>query len=86
VQFAGRDLLVVSPHEEYAYVSFAVLEEPARDALLALLPKFSSIVGRFPATSDLRSRVLRSASASDNLCFREEVVELARQALDVVKA
>ncbi len=86
VQFEGRDLLVVSPHEEYAYVSFAVLEESARDALLALLPKFPSIVGRFPATSDLRSRALRSASASDNLCFREEVVELARQALDVVKA
>jgi len=79
VRFQGRELLVVSPHEEYAYVSFSELRWPANDAICALLPLFPSItIARIPYNFALRS-VLRSTG--DNLRFRTELVELAERAL-----
>jgi hypothetical protein len=79
VQFQGRELLVVSPHEEYAYVSFSELRWPANDAICALLPLFASItIARIPYNFALRS-VLRSTG--DNLRFRTELVELAERVL-----
>jgi hypothetical protein len=79
VRFQGRELLVVSPHEEYAYVSFSELQWPAKDAISALLPLFPSItIARIPYNFALRS-VLRSTG--DNLRFRTELVELAERVL-----
>jgi hypothetical protein len=79
VRFQGRELLVVSPHEEYAYVSFSELQWPANDAICALLPLFPSItIARIPYNFALRS-VLRSTG--DNLRFRTELVELAERVL-----
>ncbi len=79
VRFQGRELLVVSPHEEYAYVSFSEQGQPARDAIAALLPSFPSVTNaRVPCSFALGS-VLRSTG--DNLRFREELVELAKRVL-----
>ncbi|HEX9134936.1 MAG TPA: hypothetical protein VF844_21845 [Ktedonobacteraceae bacterium] len=79
VRFGGRELLVVSPHEEYAYVSFSELRWPANDAISALLPLFPSITNaRIPYNFVLRS-LLRSTG--DNLRFRTELVELAERVL-----
>ncbi len=79
VRFGGRELLVVSPHEEYAYVSFSELRLPAKDAISALLPLFPSITNdRIPHNFVLRS-LLRSTG--DNLRFRTELVELAERVL-----
>jgi hypothetical protein len=79
VRFQGRELLVVSPHEEYAYVSFSELGQPTRDAIAALLPSFPGVTNaRIPCNFALGS-VLRSTG--DNLRFREELVELAERVL-----
>jgi hypothetical protein len=79
VRFEGRELLVVSPHEEFAYVSFSELRWPANDAISALLPLFPSItIARIPNNFVLRS-LLRSTG--DNLRFRTELGELAERVL-----
>jgi hypothetical protein len=79
VRFQERELLVVSPHEEYAYVSFSELGQPARNAIAALLPSFPGVTdARIPCNFALGS-VLRSTG--DNLRFREELVELAERVL-----
>jgi hypothetical protein len=79
VRSQGRELLVVSPHDEYAYVSFSELGQPARDVILALLPSFPGITNaRIPGNFALGS-VLRSTG--DNLRFRQELVELAERVL-----
>ncbi len=68
VRFGGRELLAVTPHEEYAYVSFSELSQPARDAIAALLPSFPGITdARIPCNFAQRP-VLRSTG--DNLRFR----------------
>jgi len=77
VRFGERELLVVSPHEEYAYVSFSELGQPAHNAIAALLPSFPGVTdARIPCNFALGS-VLRSTG--DNLRFREELVELAER-------
>jgi hypothetical protein len=79
VRFEGRELLVVSPHQEYAYVSFSELRWPAKDAISALLPSYPSITNaRIPYNFVLGS-LLRSTG--DNLRFRRELVELAERVL-----
>lgn len=79
VRFGERELLVVSPHEEYAYVSFSELGQQARNAIAALLPSFPGVTdARIPCNFALGS-VLRSTG--DNLRFREELVELAERVL-----
>ena len=79
VRFEGREFLVVSPHQEYAYVSFTELPWPAKDAISDLLPLFPSITNaRIPYNFVLRS-LLRSTG--DNLRFRRELVELAERVL-----
>jgi len=79
VRSQGRELLVVSPHDEYAYVSFSELGQPARDVIVALLPSFPGITNaRIPGNFALGS-VLRSTG--DNLRFRQELVELAERML-----
>ncbi len=84
VQFQEHDLLVVSPHEEYAYVSFATLGVAAHDALVALLPAYPHITtARIPCNFALGS-VLRSTG--DNLLFREELLVLATRLLEQVDA
>ena len=79
VRFQGRELLVVSPHDEYAYVSFSELGQAVRDAIATLLPSFPSVTdARVPRNFAL-GPVLRSTG--DNLRFREELVELAERVL-----
>ena len=82
VQFQGRDLLVVSEHDEYAYVSFSKLEQQAKKVLEELLSQFPGITdtplpGNFALWSVLRS-------TGDNICFRAELVKLAQRMLDEV--
>jgi hypothetical protein len=82
VHFEGRTLLALSEHEEFAYVSFAELEQPAKGIIEALLPAFPAVTDvPLPFNFALRS-LLRSTG--DNLCFRVELVELAQRALDTV--
>lgn len=82
VRYQGRELLAVSPHEEYAYVSFSELQGPAHNAIHALLSLFPGITAaRIPGNVVLRS-VLRSTG--DNPRFRAELFELAERALAVV--
>ncbi len=82
VQFQGRALLAVSEHEEFAYVSFAALEQPAKGIIEALLPAFPAVTNvPLPFNFALRS-MLRSTG--DNLRFRAELVALAQCALDKV--
>jgi len=76
VQFQGRDLLVVSEHDEYAYVSFSQLEEPAKKAIAQAILQFPAITdtplpGNFALWSVLRS-------TGDNIRFRAEIIELAQ--------
>src|SRR5260221_2959490 len=79
VRFGERELLVVSPHEESAYVSFPEVGQQARNAIAALLPSFPGVTdARIPCNFALGS-VLRSTG--DNLRFREELVELAERVL-----
>jgi hypothetical protein len=79
VRFLGRELMTVSPHEEYAYISFSELGQPARDVIAALLPSFPGVTdARIPCNFALGS-VLRSTG--DNLRFREKLVELAERVL-----
>ncbi|MGZ3628312.1 MAG: hypothetical protein ACXVDN_11655 [Ktedonobacteraceae bacterium] len=69
----------MSPHQEYAYVSFSELQRPANDAISDLLPLFPSITNaRIPYNFVLRS-LLRSTG--DNLRFRRELVEMAVRVL-----
>jgi hypothetical protein len=56
VRFGERELLVVSPHEEYAYVSFSELGQPARNAIAA------SRTPIFPATSRWEQYCARPAT------------------------
>jgi hypothetical protein len=79
VRLQGRELLVVSPHEKYAYVSFSELGQPARDAIAALLPSFPSVTSARIPCNFASGPVLRSTG--DNLRFREELVELAERVL-----
>ena len=79
VQFGGRELLAVSPHEEYAYVSFSELGQPARDALAALIPSFPAITDARVPGSFASGPVLRSTG--DNLRFCAELLELAERVL-----
>jgi len=82
VCFQGRELLVISPHMEYAYVSFNQLEQRAHDTLIAQLPAFPGITAIKQATSHLPISELRSTG--DNLRFREELIALAHRMLDEV--
>ena len=82
VQFQGYNLLAVSEHDEYAYVSFARLEQSAKRTIEELLPQFPAITdaplpGNFTLWSILRS-------TGDNIRFRAELVELAQRVLDKV--
>ncbi len=82
VCFQGRELLVISPHMEYAYVTFNELEQRAHDTLIAQLPAFPGITAIKQATSQLPISELRSTG--DNLRFREELIALAHRMLDEV--
>ncbi|MBA2395886.1 MAG: hypothetical protein H0V70_24425 [Ktedonobacteraceae bacterium] len=82
VQFYGRNLLVVSEHEEYAYISFSKLEEPLKKAIAEALPRFPGITdtpipGNFALWSVLRS-------TGDNIRFRTEITELAQLLLETI--
>lgn len=82
VRYQGCELLAVSPHEEYAYVSFSELQGPAHTAISTLLSLFPGITAtRIPGNVVLRS-VLRSTG--DNPRFRAELFELAECVLAVV--
>ncbi|HLZ59374.1 MAG TPA: hypothetical protein VKR06_20715 [Ktedonosporobacter sp.] len=75
VRFQDRDLLAVSPHEEFAYVSFSALCQLAHDSIIALLHEFPAI------TTSRSYGTLALRSTGDNLRFREEIVELAQRLL-----
>src|SRR5579884_441032 len=82
VRFQDRDLLVISAHEEYAFVSFSELGQSAHDAIVALLPEFPGITNaRIPFNFALYS-VLRSTG--DNRRFCEELAVLAERVLTSV--
>ena len=53
VCFEGRELLAISPHMEYASVSFSQLEQGAHELLIALLPAFPGITAMKQAASHL---------------------------------
>ncbi len=82
ITFQNRQLLVVSPHEEYAYVSFDRLTPLAHDTMAALLTHYSGITTEPIPTNRALTSVLRSTG--DNLRFRTELSSLATQTLEHV--
>jgi hypothetical protein len=82
VQFQGRDLLVVSPHEEFAYVSFVTLGQAAYEAIVELLSEFLAITDANLPGRPVLHPVLRSTG--DNIRFRQELHELATLVLERV--
>jgi len=82
VHFQGRDLLVVSEHDEYAYVSFTKLEPPAKRVIEKLLSQFPTITdAQLPGNFALWA-VLRSTG--DNIRFRIELAQLAQRVLEIM--
>ena len=82
VRFQEQDLLAVSAHEEYAYVSFAELGQSAYDTIMKLLPEFPSITNtRIPNDFSNRALSVVLRSTGDNVCFREELMTLAQRVL-----
>ena len=76
VHFQDYDLLTVSPHREYGFVSFSALGPYAHDAIIALVPSYPNItIDPMPCNYALQL-VLRSTG--DNLSFRQELLTLAR--------
>lgn len=74
VHFQDHDLLAVSAHEEYAYVSFSSLGHSAYQTIMGLLPDFPNIThARVPHALGMTLR-----STGNNLRFREELVILGR--------
>jgi len=82
VRFQDHDILVVSEHEEYAYVAFLDLDHVAKKVIEALLPKFPHITNAPVPGSFISWPVLRSTG--HNIDFRAELLELARRVLDEV--
>jgi hypothetical protein len=78
VSFQDRELLVVSPHQEHAYISFSALGQMAHDIIVSLLHEFPSIT-----TSNAYSQVVLR-STGDNLRFREEILSLANRLLESI--
>lgn len=79
VLFQNYDLLTISPHEEFAFVSFSSLEPPVYAAITSLLPLFPSITNAPLPHSSNNLPVLRSTG--NNLRFRADLLELARHLL-----
>ncbi|GCE10653.1 AfsR/SARP family transcriptional regulator [Tengunoibacter tsumagoiensis] len=77
VQYQDYTLLTVSPHEEYAYVSFSALAPAAHDAIINCLPAYPQITTERIPCRFVHRLALRSQG--DNLRFREELLELAYQ-------
>ncbi|GCE18792.1 hypothetical protein [Dictyobacter kobayashii] len=70
-------LLTITPHEEYAYIAFNTLSYLLHDAIMARLPKLSSITTeRIPCNFNTG---LFLRSTGNNLRFREEIYLLAHQ-------
>jgi hypothetical protein len=78
-RFQDRDLLVVSPHQEHAYISFSALGQLAHDVIVSLLHEFPNIT----ASNTYTETALRSTG--DNLRFREEILTLANRLLERVE-
>lgn len=79
IHFQNRDLMTVSPHEEYAYVSFDTLEEPVYTLIVERLSAFPAITLTHPP-HNCNSRITLYSSG-DNLRFRAELLALAEAAL-----
>lgn len=78
VRVQGRDILTVSPHEKYAYISFTTLGQYAHDRIILLLPQFPAI------TASRKHGIITLRSSGDNVRFREEILALAQHLLELV--
>ncbi len=76
VHFQDYDLLTVSSHREYGFVSFSALGAYAHDAIIALLPLYPNITTDPIPYNYALQLVLRSTG--DNLSFCQELLVLAR--------
>ena len=76
VRFQEYELMAISPHEEYAYVSFESLSYFAHDSLVAQLPNFSHVTqARIPCNF---SSEFHLRSAGNNQRFLAELVIMAQ--------
>src|SRR5256886_9241405 len=80
VRFQEYDLLTVSSHREYGFISFSALRPYAHDAIIALLPLYPNITTDPIPHNFTLQLVLRSTG--DNLSFRKELLELAHRVLE----
>lgn len=80
VHFQGYDLLAVSSHREYGFVSFSELGPYAHDAIVALLPLYTYITTDPVPYNFALQLVLRSTG--DNLAFRKDLLELAHRVVE----
>jgi hypothetical protein len=79
VRFQTYSLLVVSHHEEFAYISFEQLDYFLHDSLLTLALKFPSILPTPIHEKPMLKLTLHSNG--DNIRFRMEIRELAQKLL-----
>ncbi|GHO85492.1 hypothetical protein [Dictyobacter formicarum] len=77
IDMGTYSLLTITPHEEYAYIAFNTMSYLVHDAIIARINEFPSITTeRIPCNFNTG---LFLRSTGDNLCFREEIYQLARQ-------
>ena len=79
-RFQEYDLLTVSSHREYGFVSFSSLGPYVHDAIIALLPSYPHITTDPISYNFALQLVLRSTG--DNLSFRKELFKLAYRVLE----
>ncbi|GAC1499418.1 MAG: hypothetical protein NVS2B12_05880 [Ktedonobacteraceae bacterium] len=76
IRLEGYELMAVSPHVEYAYVSFERLSYFAHDAIVSLLPSFPHITtARIPCNFSLE---LLLRSTGNNNLFRAELMTMSQ--------
>ncbi len=79
VHFQGYELMAVSPHQEYAYVSFESLSYFAHDSIVAQLPDFRHMtLARIPCNF---SSEFHLRSTGNNQRFLAELMTLAQHIL-----
>jgi hypothetical protein len=84
VHFQDYDLLTVSSHREYGFVSFSAFGPYAHDTIITLLPAYPNITTDPMPYNYALQLVLRSTG--DNLSFRQELLALARRVVTNMEA
>ncbi|GCE04879.1 hypothetical protein [Dictyobacter aurantiacus] len=84
IDMGDYSLLTITPHEEYAYIAFNTMGYLLHDAIIDRLHEFPTITTeRIPCNFNTG---LFLRSTGDNIRFREEIYQLARQIHSILTA